>query len=111
MAPALLAVALLFLIGLIVSALIIFAVARLFGEREGPLTALASALVGTVIYVAAFYLLGQGFLASVIGGVVWLGALKGLYNMSWLKTGVVALFVWVAAAFVGVVVPTVVGPL
>jgi hypothetical protein len=111
MASTLVALAVLFLIGLLVSSVIIFAVTSIFGEREGFSTAVGAALVGTIIYVIAYYFLGQGLYASVIGGFVWLAALGGLYNMGWLKSAGVAILVWVAAAFVSVVVPTVIGPL
>jgi hypothetical protein len=111
MASTLLALAVLFLIGLVVSSVIIFVITSILGEREGFGTAVGAALVGTIIYVLAYFFLGQGLYASVIGGFVWLVALGGLYNMGWLKSAAVAVLVWVAAAFVSVVVPTVVGPL
>lgn len=111
MAAELLEVLLLFLIGLAVSSIIIFAVSKLFGEQEGLGTAFVAALVGTIIYIVAFAVIGQGFYASIFAGVVWLLALASLYNMGWLKSAVIALLVWIAAAFVGVIVPTLVGPL
>jgi len=101
----------LFLIGLVVSSIIIFVVTKMFGQSEGFDTAIAAALIGTIIYIVAYYFLGQGILASVIGGLFWLAALEGLYDMSALRTIGVAIFVWVGAFFVSIVVPTVVGPL
>jgi hypothetical protein len=111
MASTLMSIVVLFLIGLIVSSVIIYVVTKLFGQSEGMDTAVAAALVGTIIYILAYYFLGQGLFASIIAGFVWLAALGGLYDMGWLRSAGVAVIVWVAAAFVSVVVPTVVGPL
>lgn len=100
-----------FLVGLIISAIIIYVVTKLFGEREGIGTALFAALAGAIIFALAYYFLGQGLLAGLIGGFVWLLALRSLYKMGWLKALVVAVIVWIIAAIVGFVLPTVVGPL
>ena len=100
-----------FLIGLIVSTLIIYVITKLFEEKEGAGTALLAALVGTVIYALAYYFLGEGLLAALIAGFVWLLALGSLYNMGWWKALGVAVVVWIVAFFVGFLLPTVVGPL
>jgi hypothetical protein len=110
-AVTLLAAAIFFLVSLIVSAVIIYAVTKLFGEREGMETALPAALVGAIIYALSYYFLGHGLFAALISGFVWLLALGSLYNMTWLRALGVAIIVWVAAALVGIVLPTVVGPL
>jgi len=107
----LVATAVFFIVGLIISAIIIYAVTKLFGEREGIGTALLAALAGAIIYALAYYFLGQGLLAGLIGGFVWLLALGSLYKIGWLKALVVAVIVWIVAAIVGFVLPTVVGPL
>jgi len=111
MAGTLLGLAILFLIGLIVSSIIIYVVTKLFGQREGIDTAVGAALVGTIIYILAYYFFGQSLLVSVIAGIFWLGALASLYDMSGLRAIGVAIFVWVGAALVSYVVPTVFGPL
>ncbi len=111
MAVSLVAAAVFFLVSLIVSAIIIFAVTKLFGEREGIGTALLAALVGAIIYALAYYFLGQGLLAALVGGFAWLLALGSLYNMGWLKALVVAVVVWIVAAVVGFLLPTAMGPL
>jgi len=111
MASALLNLVILFLIGLIVSTIIIYLVTKLFQQSEGIDTAVAAALFGTLIYILAYYFLGQGLFASVIGGIVWLAALSGLYDMGFLRSLGTAVLVWIAAAFVSTVVPTVLGPL
>jgi len=100
-----------FIVGLIVSAIIIYVITKLFREKEGIGTALLAALAGAIIYALAYYFLGQGLLAALIGGFVWLLALGSLYNIGWLKALVVAVIVWIVAAIVGFVLPTVVGPL
>jgi hypothetical protein len=105
------ATAVFFIVGLIVSAIIIYVVTKLFGEREGIGTALLAALAGAIIYALAYYFLGHGLLAALIGGFVWLLALGSLYKIGWLKALVVAVIVWIVAAIVGFVLPTVVGPL
>ncbi len=111
MAVSLAATAVFFLVGLIVSTIIIFVVTKLFGEREGVGTALLTALAGAIIYALAYFFLGHGLIAALIGGFVWLLALGSLYHMGWLKAFVVAVIVWVLAAIVGFVLPTAIGPL
>ena len=88
-----------------------YVVTKLLGEKEGIGTALLAALAGAIIYALAYYFLGQGLLAALIGGFVWLLALGSLYRMGWLKALVVAVVVWIVAAIVGFILPTVVGPL
>jgi len=100
-----------FLVGLIVSTIIIYVITKLFEEKEGGGTALLAALVGTVIYALAYYFLGEGLLAALIAGFVWLLALGSLYNMGWWKALGVAIVVWIVAFLVGFILPTVVGPL
>lgn len=107
----LVATAVFFIVGLIVSAIVIYLVTKLFGEREGIGTALLAAFAGAIIYALAYYFLGHGILAALIGGFVWLLALGSLYKIGWLKALVVAVIVWIVAAIVGFVLPTVVGPL
>jgi hypothetical protein len=111
MAVSLLGAAVFFVVGLIVSSIIIFVVTKLLGEKEGFGTALPAALVGAIVYALAYFFLGQGLLAALVSGFVWLLVLGGMYNMSWLKAFGVAVIVWIAAAFVGLVLPTVIGPL
>ena len=100
-----------FIVSLIASAIIIFVVTKFLGEKEGIGTALLAALAGAIIYALAYFFLGQGLLAALIGGFVWLLALGTLYHMGWLKALLVAVIVWIVGAVVGIVLPTVVGPL
>jgi len=100
-----------FLIGLIISTIIIFIVTRLFGERESVKIAFITAVIGAVIYTVIYYLLGNGLVAAIVGGIVWLMSLKWLYKMGWLKSILVAVIIWIIASIVGVLLPTASGPL
>ena len=108
-----LAVIIVFLISLVISAIIIYVVTKLFGEKEGFGTALLTAFIGTIIYAAAYYFLSPelGWLASLIGGIAWLIALGILYSVGWLKALGIALIVWIIAAIVSFFLPTMIGPL
>ncbi|MDD5086755.1 MAG: hypothetical protein PHV16_03290 [Candidatus Nanoarchaeia archaeon] len=99
-----------FLISLIISAIIIYLAAKLFGEKEGFGTAILAAFIGAIIFAIVSYFLG-GWIASVIGGIAWLIALGSLYKMGWLKAFVVAVVIWIFAAIVSWVLPTIAGPL
>ena len=94
-----------FFISLVISAIIIFLVAKLLGETEGFGTAMLAALIGTVIFGLASYLLGVGWIASVIGGIAWLIALGSLYNIGWLKSLAVAALIWFFSAVVSFLLP------
>lgn len=100
-----------FIIALIVSTIIIWAVTKLLGEREGIGTALIAAIVGTIIYTIAYWLLGNGLLAAVLGGIVWLLALVALYKIGWLKALLIAILIWIVTWIVGIFLPTLTGPL
>jgi hypothetical protein len=100
-----------FLIGLVISTIIIFIVTRLFGERESVKIAFITAVIGAVIYTVIYYLLGNGLVAAIVGGIVWLMSLKWLYKMGWLKSTLVAVIIWIIASIVGVLLPTASGPL
>lgn len=100
-----------FVIGVIISSIIIYFVTKLFGEKEGIKTAIITAVIGAIVYSIAYFLLGNGFWAAIAGGFVWLLTLKALYKMGWLKAFVIALIVWIAAAITGILLPTAPGPL
>ncbi len=99
-----------FVIALIVSTLVIWIVNKLTGEREGIGTALVAAIIGTIIYTGAYWLLGNGWLAAFIGGIVWLLALKVLYRIGWIKAIIIAFIIWIVTAIVGTFLPTLTGP-
>jgi len=109
-----LATLIVFLISIIISAIIIYIVTKIFGEKEeGYGTALLAAFIGSIIYAAAYYFLRPelGWLASLIGGIAWLIALGFLYSIGWLKAIGIAIIVWIIAAVVSFFLPTVIGPL
>lgn len=101
----------LFVISLIVSTIIIYVVTKLFGEKEGIGRAFLTAIIGTIVYSISYFLFGNSWLASIVGGFVWLIALRGLYDIGWLKALGIAVIVWIAATLVGFVLPTATGPL
>ncbi len=100
-----------FVIALIISTIIIWAVTKLLGEKEGIGTALIAAIAGTIIYTIAYWLFGNGFWAAALGGIVWLLALKALYKIGWLKAILIAIIVWIVATLAGLILPTLTGPL
>ena len=99
-----------FVISMVVSTIIIYAVTKLLGEREGLGSAVLAALIGAIVYTLAYYFLGTGLLAAVVGGITWLIALGSLYKIGWLKSLLVAVIVWVAISILSFL-PTVMGPL
>ncbi len=110
MASEILGTVIMFLVGLIVSTIIIFAVTRLFKEEEGIATAFLAALVGTIVYTVVYYLLGSGFLPGLIAGIVWLIMLMSLYEMRFWKALGTAIVIWIIAIIVGWFLPTLGGP-
>jgi len=100
-----------FVIGWIISAIIIYVVTKLFEQSEGIGTAFLAALVGAIIYALAYFFLGSGLLAAVVAGLGWLIALATLYEMSGLRALAVAVVVWLVAIVVGWFLPTILGPL
>ena len=102
---------LIFVVGLIISTIIIYVTSKLFGQKEGIGMAFLTAIVGAIVYSVAYFILGNGLLAALIGGFVWLVALRGLYDIGWFRAFLIAIIVWVAAAIVGFLLPTVPGPL
>ncbi len=103
--------AIIFVVGLIVSTVIIYIVTKLFGEKKGIGRAFLTAIIGAIAYSVVYFLLGNGWLAAIVGGIVWLIALKALYGMGMLKALVVAVIIWIAATVMGLLLPTVPGPL
>jgi len=100
-----------FLISLVISAIIIYLAAKLLGEKEGFGTAILAALIGAIIFALASYLIGTWWVVALIGGIAWLIALGSLYKIGWLKSFFIAVIIWIFAAIVSLVLPTVAGPL
>lgn len=99
-----------FVIALIISMVIIYAITKMFGEKEGLLTAFLAAIIGSVIYALASYFLGNGLIAAFIAGIFWLVALQLLYKIGWIKSLVIAVVIWIVASIVGLFLPTIGGP-
>jgi hypothetical protein len=99
-----------FIIALVISTIIISVVTKIFGEKEGIGTAVLAALIGTAIYTVGYHLLGQGWIAAFIAGIVWLLVLQFLYKIGWLKSFVIAFLIWIAATIAGWFLPTLTGP-
>ena len=100
-----------FVVSLLVSAVVIYFTTRAFGETEGFGTAVLAALIGAIIYAAAYSLLGTGILVSIIAGIAWLIALGSLYKIGWVRATGIAVVIWVIVAIVDYILPTVTGPL
>jgi hypothetical protein len=101
----------LFVIALIISTVVIYVVAKMFGETEDIKTAFIAALTGTIIYAIVYFLIGHGIIAAIIGGIAWLIALRMLYKIGWLKSLAIAVIIWIVTAIVGWLLPTLTGPL
>lgn len=100
-----------FLVGLLVSSVVIYIVTKLFGENKGIVRATMTALIGTVVYSSVYHLIETGWMAAIVAGIVWLIALSSLYKIGFLKSLVIAFVIWIFATIVGVLLPTVSGPL
>jgi uncharacterized membrane protein YvlD (DUF360 family) len=100
-----------FLVSLVISAIIIYVAAKLFGEKEGFGTAILAAFIGAAIVALVAYFIGIGWIAALIGGIAWLIALGSLYNIGWLKSLIIAVVIGVFTAVVSQVLPTLAGPL
>lgn len=91
---ALLLLLILFVLSWLISAVIIFVTTKIMGEREGFITAFSAALIGSIIFAAAYFFIGSGFWSSLIGGLAWLFALKRLYRVGWFKSALMAVVIW-----------------
>lgn len=101
----------LFVIGLVISTVIIFIVIKLFGEKEGIKHAFAAAIIGSAVYGVVYFIFGHGFWTAVTGGIGWLLALKALYSFGWIKAFMIAAIIWIISGLFGLVLPTGLGPL
>ena len=102
-----------FVIGLAISTIIIYIVTKIFRRRTNIGKAFITALIGTLVWVVTYYLFGHGLLEIVIGGIAWLFALKGLNGLSWTRSAIIAVIMWIVSYFVTVALglPTTTGPL
>ncbi len=100
-----------FLVGLLISTVVIYLITFILGQRRGIKLALFTAIIGSIVYGITYALLGNGFLSAVLGGIAWLLALKTIYRMGWLKALIVAVIVWIITTAIGTLLPTAMGPL
>jgi hypothetical protein len=100
-----------FLVGLLISTVVIYLITLILGQRRGIKLALFAAIVGSIVYGITYAIFGNGFLSAVLGGIAWLLALKTIYRMSWLKSIIVAVIVWIITTAIGSLLPTAIGPL
>jgi len=105
--------AVIFVIGLVISTIIIFIVTKLFRGKTDIGKAFVTALIGTLVWVVTYYLFGHGLLATVVGGIAWLFALRGIYRLSWTRAAIIAVIIWIISYVVTVALglPTATGPL
>jgi len=100
-----------FLISLIISGIIIYLSTNLLGGKEGFGTAVYAAFIGAIIFALTSYLIGIGWIATLVSGIAWLMALGSLYKIGWLKSFAIAVIIWFFASLVNLVLPTIAGPL
>ncbi|SRR5581483_2400 len=103
--------AIIFVVGLAISTVIIYITTKMFGQKEGIGRAFAAAIIGAIVYSVVYFIFGNGLAAAVVGGFIWLIALRALYDIGWLRAFLIAVIVWIAATIVGFLLPTVPGPL
>jgi len=103
--------AIVFIIGLAISTVIIYITAKMFGQKEGIGRAFVTAVIGAIVYSVVYFIFGSGWIAAIVGGIIWLIALRALYDIGWLRALVIAVIVWIAATIVGLLLPTAPGPL
>ena len=101
----------LFLVGLLISTVVIYLVTLVLGHRRSLKLAFFTAIIGSIVYGISYALFGNGFLSAVLGGIAWLLALKTIYRMGWLKALIVAVIVWIITTAIGTLLPTAIGPL
>jgi hypothetical protein len=104
--------AIVFVVGLVISTVIIYITTKMFGQKEGIGRAFVTAIIGAIVYSIVYFIFGgNGLLAAAVGGFIWLIALRGLYDIGWLRALVIAVIVWIAATIAGLLLPTAPGPL
>jgi hypothetical protein len=57
----------------------------------------------------AYYIFGNGLISSLVGGVIWLVALKVFYNIEWFKAFMITVVVWISATVIEFLLPAVPG--
>lgn len=99
-----------FVMSLIVSGLVIYFVTMVLSRGRGIMTAILTALVGSVIYALA-PILPTAFLSTVVAGIAWLLAIGHFYSVGWLKALLLAVVIWFVTGVVSSFLPTLGGPI
>ena len=101
-----------FLIGLLISTLVIYLVTSITGHRRSIKLALFTAIIGSIVYRIVYLLFdGNSFLSAVLGGIAWLLSIKTIYHMGWLKALIITVSIWIITSIVGVLFPIATRPL
>ena len=100
-----------FVIGLVISTVIIYFITKVFGEREGIKYAFLAAISGSIIYGILNNLIGNNIITSIIGGALWIFVLTIIYRMKWLKALLIAFIIWGITNLIEILIPTLPGPL
>jgi uncharacterized membrane protein YjjB (DUF3815 family) len=100
-----------FVIGLVISTVIIYFITKVFGEREGIKYAFLAAISGSIIYGILNNLIGNNIITSIIGGALWILVLKIIYRMKWLKALLIAFIIRGITNLIEILIPTLPGPL
>lgn len=100
-----------FVIGLVISTVIIYFITKVFGERKGIKYAFLAAISGSIIYGILNNLIGNNIITSIIGGALWIFVLKIIYRMKWLKALLIAFIIWGITNLIEILIPTLPGPL
>lgn len=100
-----------FLVGLLISTLVIYIVTFFMRQRRSVKLALFAAIIGSIVYYVSYIAFKDPFLSAFIGGIAWLVALKTIYRMGWLRALIVAVIVWIITTVIGALLPTAIGPL
>ena len=100
-----------FVISLVISTVIIYFITKVFGEREGIKYAFLAAISGSIIYGILNNLIGNNIITSIIGGALWIFVLKIIYTMKWLKALLITFIIWIITSLIGILIPTLPGPL
>ena len=99
-----------FVISLVVSTVIIYFITKVFGEREGIKYAFLAAISGSIIYGIFNNLIGNNSITSIIEGALCF-CIKIIYTMKWLKALLITFIIWIITSLIGILIPTLPGPL
>jgi hypothetical protein len=72
------------------------------------LTFIVGLVVSTIIILWLIIFLATDS-SSLVGGVIWLVALKVFYNIEWFKAFMITVVVWISATVIEFLLPTVPG--